>query len=405
VIAVARGKTYPGIRSRDGRYTFRYSESGKIDPLTGKAKRVQKESISYPTAKEAYDAKILFESDRLRGKKTITKKLLLGSWNKKWLQDYEVERGVKPSTIATRKFALTVLEKHFGEACVLGDISKAEYQTMLNTLKKKGMTEGSIKTVHSGCSTMFRDAVRKEVIPESPTAGAVVPKMAQNTVVLGDEDESELPEYLEKDELKTFLQLARFRCSTPHYVAFVLLAYTGLRIGELGALQRADIDRKTKTVRINKTLYFDSKVSQWQLLTPKAKASKRNIRYGDTLAKALELLEKWRSDEYGDRTIQKGKPDFLFTSIRNPEYPLVAEGLRSDMREILKLANLPSSLTPHSLRHTHVSLLAANPKITLAEIQARVGHKNGSTVTNIYTHVTKSRRKEIADDFEWAINS
>ncbi len=76
------------------------------------------------------------------------------------------------------------------------------------------------------------------------------------------------------------------------------------------------------------------------------------------------------------------------------------------MRKVLNDAELPVNLTPHSLRHTHVSLLASNPRVGLPEIQARIGHKSSSKVTElIYLHVTKNRQMKIADDFEWAINN
>ncbi len=75
------------------------------------------------------------------------------------------------------------------------------------------------------------------------------------------------------------------------------------------------------------------------------------------------------------------------------------------MSRVLEKAELPSNLSPHSLRHTHVSLLASNPRVGLPEIQARIGHKSNSKVTElIYLHVTKQRQIEIADDFEWAKN-
>jgi hypothetical protein len=52
-----------------------------------------------------------------------------------------------------------------------------------------------------------------------------------------------------------------------------------------------------------------------------------------------------------------------------------------------------------------MSHFALNPRVGLPEIQARIGHKSNSKVTElIYLHVTKQRQIEIADDFEWAKN-
>lgn len=45
-----------------------------------------------------------------------------------------------------------------------------------------------------------------------------------------------------------------------------------------------------------------------------------------------------------------------------------------------------------------VSLLAENPKVSLPQIQARIGHKSNSKVTEaIYLHVTKQRQMQLAE--------
>lgn len=44
------------------------------------------------------------------------------------------------------------------------------------------------------------------------------------------------------------------------------------------------------------------------------------------------------------------------------------------MRRLLKLAGLNTELTPHSLRHTHTSLLAEGG-VSLEQIMERLGHK------------------------------
>lgn len=68
------------------------------------------------------------------------------------------------------------------------------------------------------------------------------------------------------------------------------------------------------------------------------------------------------------------------------------------MARLLKLANLDTRLTPHSLRHTHTSLLA-EANVTLEEIMARLGHKNDQTTRNIYLHITETRKKEAVRKF------
>jgi integrase len=68
------------------------------------------------------------------------------------------------------------------------------------------------------------------------------------------------------------------------------------------------------------------------------------------------------------------------------------------MARLLKLAGLNAALTPHSLRHTHTSLLA-EAGVPLQEIMDRLGHKDDTTTKQVYLHVTKTRKKEASQKF------
>ena len=74
------------------------------------------------------------------------------------------------------------------------------------------------------------------------------------------------------------------------------------------------------------------------------------------------------------------------------------------MKRLLKLANLNQILTPHSLRHTHTSLLA-EAGVGLAEIMDRLGHKDDATTKAVYLHVTKTMKKEASDKFSELMKS
>ncbi|MEH7374510.1 tyrosine-type recombinase/integrase [Neobacillus drentensis] len=63
------------------------------------------------------------------------------------------------------------------------------------------------------------------------------------------------------------------------------------------------------------------------------------------------------------------------------------------MARLLKLAGLNPEHTPHSLHHTHTSLLA-EAKVGLEEIMDRLGYCEHETTKNIYLHVTKEMKKE-----------
>lgn len=72
------------------------------------------------------------------------------------------------------------------------------------------------------------------------------------------------------------------------------LAYTGIRVGELCALKWKDIDTTNNTIRIYKTYYNpDNNTVKYELLPPKAKASRRTRHtHISLLAEAGASLEK-----------------------------------------------------------------------------------------------------------------
>lgn len=401
----AQKKTLPkNVRERDGKYSYRYRVPTTII-VDGKEKKSskQKESPRFDTIQEAVDFGILISAKKITKKLKHTDVLTVSVWSKTWLKAYILEREPANNTIRSRKYGLSVVLKKFG-GFALKEVTTSEYQDFLYELKEKGLTRSTITTAHTAASLMFKHAKRNGLIELDPTADAVIPKERKPARKVG-EKRQVLPKFLEKDELKAFIQLSRFMLTTNLWAFFVVLAYTGLRISEAAGLQWEDIDLKNRTIDINKQI-FGSSVLKYSFIPPKNEQSERVVSFGDTVAKALELLKTWQKEERASAKNFNPKDNFVFWSPSLPGYPLQVTGMGKVMRKVLEKAELPTNLTPHSLRHTHVSLLASNPRVGLPEIQARIGHKGDSKVTElIYLHVTKNRQIQIADDFEWAINN
>ncbi|MNW64199.1 Tyrosine recombinase XerD [compost metagenome] len=93
--------------------------------------------------------------------------------------------------------------------------------------------------------------------------------------------------------------------------------------------------------------------------------------------------------------------DFVFAETGDdlPGYPTYIKKIENRMARLLKLAGLNEDLTPHSLRHTHVSLLA-QAGVELHEIMDRLGHKDDDTTKHVYLHVTKRKKKEASRKFD-----
>ncbi|WP_160039882.1 tyrosine-type recombinase/integrase [Paenibacillus sp. USDA918EY] len=366
------------------------------DPVTNKRK--QKELSGFKTKREAEKAAAALITEVEEGTFVQEKNVTFGDFVKTWLETYK-KSGVKMSTIRVREHESGRLTKYF-ENMKMKDITHKMYQDAINDLKTNGrLSHNTISGVHSTGKMIFSKAVELKVIKADPTQFAKLPRKLTTVEEL--EQEEEVVKYLEKGELALLLKTAQEQGFQQDYPIFLILAYSGMRAGELCALRWSDLDMDEHTISITKTYYNPSnRAQEFYLLTPKTKRSKRKIDVEPIVIEALKQHRTWQKElmmKYR-KTYYKG--DFVFTRTDplNVGYPIYIRTIENHMRRLLKLAGLNESLTPHSLRHTHTSLLA-EASVGLQEIMERLGHKDDNTTRNVYLHVTKEKKKEASQKF------
>lgn len=176
---------------------------------------------------------------------------------------------------------------------------------------------------------------------------------------------------------------------------FITLSYTGMRVGELVALKWKDIDFNKHTIRITKTYYNpQNNTKEYQLVPPKTKKSRRKIIVDEVV---IAAFRKHREEQekmitrFGKSYNDNG---FVFANLnRHPGYPVLIKFIEGRMARILNKVDLNSDLTPHSLRHTHTSLLA-EAGVGLEEIMDRLGHHDDEVTRKVYLHVTDNMKKK-----------
>lgn len=385
---------YPKVRTRNGVSTYRYDV---IDPSTGK--RIQKETQGFATDKEAYEEGLRIESELRLGIFVSGKNFKLNEWIDNWVEIYASSGRVKERTVEVRTANLVRLKKELG-GLKLRDVSSIVYQKFLNNLKSEhNLSFNTITTIHSSARVMFKKAQSLKLIAVSPAIDAQVPTFLQTVEEI--ENGNELPSYLEKEQLALFLKTASDSGHVQFFHALVVLAYTGLRVGELCALRISDSDQLSKRLSVTKTLYRTRGIENYKLVPPKTKSGIRKVDLGKTVLQIVRKQEAYRNefkmlrrDEFHD------KNEFLFINESSlPGYPLSPTRLAEFMKMVIKKANLPQSITPHSLRHTYTSLMA-EAGVDLASIQKMLGHKKNRTTELIYLHVTEAKRREAVDKLD-----
>lgn len=95
-------------------------------------------------------------------------------------------------------------------------------------------------------------AVKMKVIYTNPMKDVLLPK--KNDDITSDDKDK----YYSKEELRQFLTLVENEQDIKLTAMFRVLAYTGIRKGELQALEWSDIDFTNNIITVNKTLALNT---------------------------------------------------------------------------------------------------------------------------------------------------
>ena len=166
-----------------------------------------------------------------------------------------------------------------------------------------------------------------------------------------------LPFVLSRQEVSRMLDV----CRSPQEKALVMMLYsTGVRVGELVRLRRADVDRDRRMVRVRQ-----------------GKGAKdRYTLLSDRAADALDHHLDYRRQAEGDWLFPGGKTGRHLTT----------RSIQKTLARIGRRAGIQKKVTPHVLRHSFAThLLEAGTDIRY--IQELLGHASTRT-TEIYTHVS-----------------
>lgn len=357
-----------------------YIVEGEIDPKTGKRNRVLKRG--FKTKKEAQAEAVKLESEFASRTYIKESEILFEEFVEEWFELYSLS-GVKASSVKAHKVNLVRILELLG-CRKLKDITPKMYQTAINKLGGK-FSYAYTSAIHNTCGMVFRKAVDLEVIKRDPSEKAKIPKKVLTIDELNSERMNE--KFLEKKELLHLLEVAKSNCDKRDYVILLVLAYSGMRIGELLALKWSDIDFEMNKVKINKTLYRERNTADCYTLTlPKTRTSIRVISMDENVLEVLKEYKKEKDeliDNMGEFFIDE---DFIFSTEKGR--PLFYENVSSRIKRLASMTGIPKKITAHTFRHTHTSLLI-EAGVGIKEIQDRLGHSDMKTTLGIYAHMTK----------------
>lgn len=367
--------------TKNGETRYLFQTYLGIDPLTGKERRTTRRG--FKTMKEAKQAErnLLLDveenglpSNQSDGFQNPTFEEIAYLW----LESYKTT--VKASTFGLTENKLKQLIKDHFEGMKIKKISVPYCQKVVIALSEKYILYTHYLSV---IERIFKYAVLIDVVPANPFDKVIRPKS---------KPVSKRDNYLSKEELNDFLELARNASLTYFWPLVHLLSYTGLREGEALALKWSDIDLENKRISIAKTV---ARIHGKQIIqSPKTKTSVRTVLIDNM---TLSILKKWKKDQikiyFKNGKHFEGDDNFVFTN-ESADW-VQTQNFTRYFKRFIQDHGL-KAITPHGLRHTHASLLFA-AKVDPKSISDRLGHSSVKITLDLYTHIADEQRTDAID--------
>ena len=351
----------------EGRAVIGYDERGlpKTKSVLAKTKRECQEKL-----------KTLLETVSGPKAEKIRPDMAFGEWLDFWYQNWSKPK-LRPTTQACYEGKIyRHIIPELGKI-PLNQLTQKDLQQFYTKLKKsgrlirtqqfgEGLSDTMVRGCHATCRSALEKAVQEGLLRTNPAIGCKLPpKRGREMQVLG------------REELQRFLIQAQ---AEGYYELFLLDLCTGLRRGELMALQWEDLDFDTGVLTVDKQVYEVN--GKLQLSVPKTKASIRKLLLPPGV---VEVLREYRS---------RVDSRWLFPSPVKEDTPLSPGVARKRLQIILQRAGC-KRIRFHDLRHTFATLALENG-MDVKTLSAMLGHVSAATTLDIYTHITEDMQAEAA---------
>jgi integrase len=365
-------------------------------------KKGKRHYIYAKTLQELRDKKQEVLKDTLDGLQVVDKKMTINDVYDRWT---ELKRGLKHNTFQNYKYMYTqFVAPDFGHSKIR-DLKRSDVRAFYNYLAdERNLKTSTIDSIHTVLHQVLELAVEDDYMRYNPSDNALKElkkahnKGGQKRKALSIKEQELFVEFLKKPG-----QYNRW------YPIFVILLWTGMRVGEITGLRWSDIDLGEGTISVNHTLVYYQKGGKkgcgFAINTPKTKSGERTIPMMPIVKEAF-LQEKKNQMDFGIKcnVTVDDYSDFIFVNrfggvqhqgtlnkalrriIRDCNYEVLDNGFDENTITLPKFSN-------HSLRHTFTTRMC-EADVNIKAMQAILGHADAETTLNIYATATKDLKRE-----------
>ncbi len=340
----------------------------------------KRKSFYAKTRKEAARKLAEVIRDRDKGLPIVTDRQTVEQYFTSWLEVMRAK--IRPRTWKRYEQYVRVHLLPMLGGVVLAKLNAQQLQSLYAARLKAGSSQTTVHHLHMLIHKALDAAVRLELVPRNVSDLVDPPRMAHHEM-----------EVLSPDQTRTLIEAA----AGDRFEALYLLAVTtGMRLGELLALQWCDVDLDAGALQVRASLYYSG--GAFVFSEPKTAKSRRRVMLPKL---AAEALRRNRTRQLAERLALglawQSKVDLVFPStVGGPMNP--SHMLRREFAGLLRQAGLPR-IRFHDLRHTAATLLFAqriNPKV----VSEMLGHSDIAITLGLYGHVTPPMQQEAADTMD-----
>ncbi len=310
----------------------------------------------------------------------ITLNDLMHSWLFDFLHD---SSKIKPSTFQRYESIYRNYIKNSELAGIkICNITNLKLQKYYNSLSENKYTYSQIKTLNKVLKTFYNWCIDNDYVLKNPCTKVNI-KGNKNDILAQKNTDIEI---FSEDEIR----IIKNKLKGTKYELLVLLAFaTGLRQGELLALEWKNIDlinKKLKVIQTVKEVYIyedsDHKHIETIFQVPKTTNSIREVPIPNNI---IIMLQN-----------KKRKEGLLFCDDLNN--PLKAKRIFDFWKKLLMECNIDYKKF-HSIRHTYASMLLKNG-VDIETVAELMGH-TAISITQIYLHSNNDQKQNAVDKLNY----
>lgn len=308
----------------------------------------------------------------------------VGQYLKRWLED-TVRHSVRPRTYQAYDLNVRRVLPHLGHVRLTA-LTPALVQACYGALLERGLSRRSVEQAHTVLHGALRQAVQWGLAGRNPTEAVAVPRPGQR----------EMRTLSAEEVRRLFVASANDRL----HALWVLLATTGLRLGEATGLRWEDIDFASSRLFVRRAMQRQPGVGM-AIVEPKTERSRRTVHLP---VGGVTALKEHRRRQVSERLAAGSlwrDQGLVFCNVAGG--PLDPSRVNKAFLKTLQRAGLPS-IRVNDLRHTAATLLLSqgvHPKV----VQELLGHSTIALTLDTYSHVVPALHAEAASKMDGLFES